>query len=567
MNNSSPAYSQQTANTFELDPAYTTQESLALTLTLTIAGQTFTIPGANIKQCNLSVKSCGFESSLGFYLPSDQREDILVDAFVEQDLINVELAIAAVHNLPSPEPEPLTVKGLVSEKSLTETGYRQVSGAPVFYRYYQISFADPAQVLWKQHYPCELYVDGCMTNVINAQVVAPISLSIDFPPADTVLPLICLALGNTESLHFGETGTTNRASFYDFLMTYAHDTNAIFSYDYSSQTYSLTAQEPELTSGTAFLPHEIQHVQYHWPATKRSVTNLLNVTADNHNQVALENTQAVDGIKHDVALRLGIEDQFTEQQDRQTNRLVPTGTQIQLAFSQWPMQDFWPNCEISFDSEVDGEHFLHTSQSFRCHALDLKMQALDCSPEKDIDLTFTQYQLSYQALGHQSTQPQPIFPTYLLPRYPLYVEGVIVSEQGEDDEKTFDVPSNEDTGQFEYKVNIPLWDLTIKVLLEPDFLNSHFYFPFYRDTKLLLGFDLYRAHIVKVLNWGEGVQLPMATQGNHILFGKNTEDQTSMSHQYEDGLPVLAIKRNKENDTELVRLEEGSIILQTCEED
>jgi hypothetical protein len=147
------------------------------------------------------------------------------------------------------------------------------------------------------------------------------------------------------------------------------------------------------------------------------------------------------------------------------------------------------------------------------------------------------------------------------------VEGVIVSEQGEDDEKTFDVPSNEDTGQFEYKVYIPLWDLTIKLMLEPDFLNSHFYFPFYRDTKLLLAFDLNRAHIVKVLSWGEGVQLPMATQGNHILFGKNTEDQTSMSHVYEEGNPVLAIKRNKDNDTELVRLEEGCIILQTCEED
>jgi hypothetical protein len=59
----------------------------------------------------------------------------------------------------------------------------------------------------------------------------------------------------------------------------------------------------------------------------------------------------------------------------------------------------------------------------------------------------------------------------------------------------------------------------------------------------------------------------MATQGNNFLFGKNADDQTSLSHAYEDGNPVLAIKRNKENDTELVRLEEGSIILQTCEEE
>jgi hypothetical protein len=77
---------------------------------------------------------------------------------------------------------------------------------------------------------------------------------------------------------------------------------------------------------------------------------------------------------------------------------------------------------------------------------------------------------------------------------------LIESEQGEDDEKTFDTPSNDDTGQFEYKVLVPLWDLTIKVILDPDFLNSHFHFPFYCNTKLLLSLDMHRAHIAKVLN-------------------------------------------------------------------
>lgn len=543
------------------------QESLAFSLVLTISGQDTTIPGANIKVCELAALRYGFTGNLEFYVPNDQREDTLIDSFATEDLISIELGINVVHNLPTSAPKALTVKGLVTQKAVSESAYRQVNGAPVLYRYYRIQFADPAQVLWQQHYPSVLYVDDCMTTVINTQVVSPIQLTIDFSPADTIVPLICLALGNTDNLHSGETGVTNHVCFYDFLMGYIHDNNGFFAYNYEDQTYSICLEEPTIQSTTAFLPHEINSIQHSWPTSKRSVTSLLNATADNNKNSQLTNNQAVEGIKHDIVLRQPIEDAFNQRKELQSNRLTSNGKQIQIVFSQWPLQTFWPECELTLNPSVDGQHFLHANQTYRCTSLYINAKALDNQPEKDLDLTFTQYQLLYQAQGHPSNNPQPVLPKYALPRYPVCVEGLIVSAQGKENEKTFDVPKNEDTGQFEYKVNIPLWDLTIKVMLEPDFLNSHFYFPFYRDTKLLLAFDLYRAHVVKVLNWGEGVQLPMATQGNHILFGKTSEDQTSMSHVYEDGKPVLAIKRNKENDTELVRLEEGSIILQTCEED
>jgi hypothetical protein len=542
-------------------------ESLAFALDITIDGNTFSIPGANVKECELEAFSYGFSCALGFYLPNDQQEDSLIDAFTTENLIEIELAITAVHNLPDPAPDALIVKGLVTKRMLTEQAYRQVAGAPVLYRYYQISFRDPAQVLWQQHYPTELYVDDCMSSVINAQVVTPINLTIDFEPAEQVFPIICLPLGNTEQCHPGETGMTNPASFYDFLLDYTQRNNGFFNYNYQDATYGLSADEPELLTSTAFLPCEVDHVKTYWPAVKRSVTNVLNGAAQNSSHSQLTNTQAVEGVKHDIMLRQSIESRYEDRKNLQSNKLSKAGEQLCVEFCQWPQQTFWPNHELSFNAQVHGTESIYANKNYRGHGFNISIEAMDNSPEKDIDLTFTQYLLRYQVHTHLADSPQPVLPDYLVPRYPLYVEGLIVSEQGEDDEKTFDTPSNDDTGQFEYKVLVPLWDLTIKVMLEPDFLNSHFYFPFYRDTKLLLSLDMHRAHIVKVLNWGEGVQLPMTTQGNHILFGKNSDDQTSLSHAYEDGKPVLAIKRNKENDTELVRLEEGSIILQTCEED
>ncbi|MES2673655.1 MAG: hypothetical protein V4660_05415 [Pseudomonadota bacterium] len=545
----------------------TCSDSLAFTLSLTIEGESHQVPGANIKQCELRAFSYGFDCVLGFYLPNDQRKDDLFTAFTSESLITVELGITGVINMPKPPPKIFKVTGLVKDKSLSELAYRQITGNPVLYRYYQIEFADPAQVLWQQHYPCELYVKDSMSSVINAQVVSPIALTIDFAAADQVQPLICLALGNAEKNSPGETGVSNHASFYDFLMDYCDKINAFFVYDYAKQNYCLKGDSPDLETGTAFLPHEISDFKIYWPAQKRSTTNLLNGIAEGSKQSAIENKNAVAGIKQDIVLRQAIESQFSERNTRETNKVSILGEQLDVHFSQWPMQTFWPNCELSFNSTVDGKKYFYTDKSYRSYAFFISAKAKDNTPEQDLDLPFTQYELQYQVLAHNSTIEQPILPLYQKPFYPLYIEGVIVSEQGNDDEKTFDVVSNTETGQFEYKVHIPLWDKTIQIMLEPDFINSHFYFPFFRGVKLLLSLELHRAHIQKVLSWGEGVQLPLATQGNHILFGKKMGDETSLSHVYEDSKPVFAIKRSKDKDTELMRMEEGTIIFQTCEEE
>jgi hypothetical protein len=541
-------------------------EALAFNLELTIEGKIHKIPCANIKQCELGAFSYGFNCTLGFYLPNDQRQDQLLKDFISEKLIEVKLSITAVHNLPNPAPDPFKVHGLVTEKSLKELAFRQVAGNPVLYRYYQIHFADPAQVLWRQHYPCELFVDDCMSSVIKAQVFSPIKMTVDFSPAEEIKPMICLGLGNTDHHKPGESGLFNRASFYDFVIDYCDHNNAFFVYDYEQSTYSILGEAPNLKVGKPFLPHEIGEVGVYWPQVKRSTTHLLNGIANGSTQSPIANENAIPDIKHDIVVRYNIDNQLSERMNLETNRLLVQGEQLSVHFTQWPLQSFWPNCELQINPSVDGKTKFHADKSYRSHTFFIYANAIDNTPEQDLDLNFTQYHLNYQVHAHNNDTHQPLLPNYVKPSYPVCLEGLIVSDQGQDDEKTFDVPRNDDTGQFEYKVHIRLWDKTVHIMLEPDFLNSHFYFPFYRNTKLLVGLDLYRAHICKVLSWGDSVQLPQATQGNHILFGKKSGDETSLSHVYEDSKPVFAIKRCKEKDTELLRMQEGSIVFQTCEE-
>ena len=55
-------------------------------------------------------------------------------------------------------------------------------------------FADPAQVLWGQHYPCQLYTNKSMVDVINDHLGDKITVSYDFSALSTSRPLVFLYL-------------------------------------------------------------------------------------------------------------------------------------------------------------------------------------------------------------------------------------------------------------------------------------------------------------------------------------------------------------------------------------
>jgi hypothetical protein len=79
----------------------------------------------------------------------------------------------------------------------------------------------------------------------------------------------------------------------------------------------------------------------------------------------------------------------------------------------------------------------------------------------------------------------------------------------------------------------------------------------------LIDLHLYKGQVSRVLDWGLRTKLAQKTQGNHLLFGKNDKNETSMRHVYEGENPVLHIKRLKEKDNEHIKLKEGTLILET----
>ncbi len=535
---------------------HTVADSLELSLTLAITGNVFTIPGANIKTCHLNLYPYGFDGYLSFWLPVDQRDDTLISPFSSFDLITIELSIIAVHNLPQPAPEPLAVKGLVTTKSVRDCAYSEVQNNPVLHRQYNLHFKDPAQVLWQQHFPTDLVVGSTMETLISAQTPDEIPISIDWDVLQSEQPLICLGLG----------GPMNHASFYDFLVSYLATHNGLLIYNYGTQTYQITGTKVDDSNATSFLPQDIAQLITSWPETRRHNLNVLNGLADNATISVITQDQAVTGIQHDLLVRQPIQSDLDARKTLETTKLTVRDPELMVDFSQFPLQTFRPGSLFKLDHNTWSPETLYVGTTYRAFQLHLRADAINPSPDHHLDETFTQYHLQYRTWLEPQQSTWICLPPYQSPTYPIYVEGTVISEVGDKADKTYQIEPDDMTAQDQYRISIPLWNKEINVFCEPGFLNPHFYFPLYQGTKLLISLDFDQARIERILAWGARVPLAMETQGNHILFGKNETDETSLQYVYTDGKPVLSLKRILDTDTELVQLEEGTIILQTKEE-
>lgn len=539
-------------------------ETLKISLDLTINNEKFKIPGGNIKNIEVNLLPFGFDAMAQFWVSSEKSEDELFPLFTGSDLIEARLSIQGVYNQPKPSPKPLIIKGLVTKKSFKEENYEGVPLNPVWFRQYTIYFKDPAQVLWKQHYPLALYVDTIMEDVIKAQVVQGISLDMDWEVLTVSRPLICLSMGNG-----------CQVSFYDFFMWYINDQNGVFIYDTSTQSYSLSGEKSSEGDPVSIIPGEIKSLCNHIPEICRSNTKILNSHAQLPKAEEVVQDYSVDNIRKHVLLCSSISSDFDNQKTLETAKLDNNSGrtyELELVFSAFPAKTFTTGTFVNLDIDRWSTNIFPYSKDYRVIEIHLKAESQRQKPTEDKNTAFAKYQIEMSAKLEAKDSPYVHLPEFQAPSYPVRAEGTIVSESGETADKTYQVYTDSETSQDCYTINIPLWNRDIRILFEPVVFPGHFYFPGFKNSRVLVALWFNNAEILRFLDWGAGSRLPMDSQGNHILFGKNSTSQTSMQYNYKDEKPVFNIKRasapsDKVLDTELIQMEEGSIILQTCEEE
>lgn len=531
-------------------------ETLCISLFLTIDANTYEIPGGAIKKVRLNLTSTGFKGKINFIMTTEKRESPFFLQFIKPTLIQCQLSVSGVFNQPDPQPDPLQIQGLVMGKSVREAAFEDVDDSPIMYYDYEIEVQDAPRTLWSQHYPIKLYTQDKMSNVITDNSVSWALPILEWPELEKVHDHICLALGNDKGC----------ASFYDFVMWYTHSRGGVCYYDYGQQGLKLASEKQNDVAVTTLDRYDIKAHRLIIPDTIRHHIRIHNSSTVIHSTVDLPQDEAVEGITHDRITRTDIANDMELLKQRQRKHLDLLSNEIRLDFKQFPPKKFVVGSFVKFSREKWYKNISFNDGTFRVYSISFHARALQQTTESGINAAHADYEVDMHAKLEDKENPARIFPAFITPQYPLPVEGKIISEVGEKLDKTYQIYTSEETSLEYYHVKIPLWDLDIKTPFITDITTGHYFFPAFRDTRILVDLFLHTADINRFLDWGEGTRLPMDTQGNHILFGKNNMSQTSMKYLYEENLPVFSIKRTSQKDTELIQMSEESIVLQTKDE-
>lgn len=522
-----------------------------LSLQLKVNNKEFNIAGGNIKFCRLEIEKEGFSGELNFWLSDESGRDELIGSFTSEQLIYLQLGIAQNSN--HSNKDTLTLKALVSKHSIYEQKFSDVKGHKILYRKYQCEFFDIAQFLWGQHYPCELYTNKTMKAVIAAQQPEAIDIDIKSTILEQQKSFICLSQGAT------------RQSFYQFIRSYLKRQGIYWRYDYIKNKYCIQDEKIAPSKNLDFLPEDEPVFELYYPSVDVASQNLLNGHSQLAKTINVKQNPLLQVIKNDWLLVTPFSDIESAEKKRQALHANPQMAKIRFTLQSVPINQLYPGVGLKLDNKAWNQTSLVCNQPYRCIKTTFEFTATRQGAPDDLNMPATQYQCHYQGLfEHQndkSSDGDAILPS------PCYVEGLIVSEPGEDQDKTYQYVQDSTTKQYQYRIHIPLWDQEIKLLFRPDFLPPHFYFPLYKGCRVLLEIDLFEARISRVLDWGSLVFQEHDNQGNQLLLGKNHKDQTSLKYEYNDSKPVFSIQRTKEKDSELMQWQEGKITIQTQEVD
>jgi len=540
-------------------------DRLTVSVTLTLGGTAHAIPAGDVKSFALELRPWGFDGSVAFDIADNTsagglETDPLKASFLEQDLIECELEVKGVHTDAAPQPAltSLKVKGLVVERSLVELPATPGPGAPLLHRRYAVTFRDAARLLWSQHFPCVLYTQKTMKNVLDAHKGSHIALAYDWSAAlDATCPQLFLGLTPEEG-----------ASFYDFFIWYVDSRDGVLAYDYTAGQYRLSAAKASSGTPVDVLAPEVDALALRFPEVPRHDKAILNAVAEGPTQTAITQQRAVTGIRQDVLVRTPITNEVDARVSLETARLKVRGMEVELGWKRFPATALVPGTLVKLPTaEAWAAAGLTAGATYRVRAVALRGDAVASSPDASHLAQHTAFTFSMHTLLETQAETWVELPAYTPPTWPRYVEGLIVSEVGEQAHETWQAYTDSQTSQDGYKVKIPLWENQVVTLpFNPNLLPGHFYFPAYKGERVLVGLDFQKAWLKRFLDWRATARMPADGQGTHLLVGKTPENGTSMQHSYAEGKPVFLLQRTNDKDTARIEIKEGTLTIQVKEE-
>jgi hypothetical protein len=536
-------------------------DALRIDLTIKCGSDSVKIPTGSVTNWKVDLTPYGYECRVSFWRAFDHGTDAVFDFFVKPDPVSITFSVQSEDNPGDAEIVPLTLEGLVTDKSVYEVVENSMKSMDIYQRHYELVFKDTGQVLFKQHYPVKLLANSTLKSLLTeAMTIEGITLNFDWPFLDEKRTVALIACSKSK--------TDLSVSFYDWIFWLADTYNGHVYFDYSDQSYSIKSAKKENAGDAVSLrPADVGKALLRLPEELRHSVELLNCYSESSTGIELlNNERGISGCHWDQLVRIPIEADYSSRKTLETDKQISRGNELEVDFPRFPMKFFHPNEYISFNKEFSSDS-CWASETYRVVNVTLKGHACREEAESGKDDKVAAFNFSGSSLVEPEDSTWRRLPCYNKPVHPIFVEGKILSSPGEDVEKTYEIHENAQTSEDSYKVSIPLWDQELSVDFMPDLFSGHFFFPAYKHSRVLISLWFDQGRIERFLDFGARTALPQDSQGNHILFGPKEKNETSLKHVLVDQKPVFSIKRVCESDTELVQIEEGTILFKTAEEE
>ena len=530
------------------------EEALACTLVIWSAGASTPVPGANVKRLRLELAPHGFTGELAFWVRADEAGETLHQVLTGDAPIEVALGVAKARYLDTPPP-PLAVRAAVVARGFVELTTDDMAGRPVRFRRYRLGLADPARAAWSVHHPTEVFAERSFAEVVTAQLVGELALEVAWPELARKRALICLGLGADD------------ASFHDFVTWLAASRGGHFYLDYATGTYHLADRKPAPATPAALERDAVAELEVVVAEPTRHRQRFLNSWAGSDAVTAATVATARPPLTHDTLVHTPIARDVSALAERDTRRLATGLPELAVAFRAFPEILLAPGTGVTLDADSFSPRLAGFGEPMRVLTLHLEVRALDESAEYDLELDSTTYAIELRGRLEHAADPRTRVSEHRTPRYPIHVEGKVLSAIGETGDRAYTVYEDEATSQDRYRVLLPTWNVTIDAPFTPLYQPGHLYFPAYRDARVLVAVELDRARLAAFLDWGPSVRLPLASQGNHILFGKNATSETSLRHWYVDSKPELQLRRAHAGNIGAVTVRQDTIVIETFDDD
>jgi len=512
----------------------------------------FRVEGRQVFGFELDQQSWGFDGSVRFIVKKD--DDDLLSWFDDDDLMTLDLTLTVVLGEDAKtKPTPFVdVSGLVTGRELRELATDDQANQGVSFREYWFSFADPAQVLLRQHCPALLYAEASLADAIKENLASGVKVDATMSAAKIDRPLLCVPGG----------------SFYDYLCWFADSHGGYFVYDYAARTYELadSKAKPDSKTSISLDKHHVARFRHGFASPPRAEVRVHNSYALQPKTVSSSPTGSVKGVSRDRLMRSAIAGDIDSVMQREGARLPRRGRTMTLDFQRCPESAVEPGVGFTIDTDSFTSQRFGVRDKYRCRQMSLSATTDEPGARRYSPGPWASYELDIESVFETESEASAAMPEYTAPPFPMRAEGQIVCEIGGDEERPYAIATDNNTGLSSYQVRVPLWNAEITVLAQPQFISGHMYFPPYKNARILLDIDFDEADIVRYLDWGPGVQMPMDSQGNQILFGRGATSETSLKHSYVDGKSMLAVSRIEGADTELLTLQDGGLVLQVKED-